>query len=40
MPSTHKIKGRDILNDIRSRMTDEDLMERYEMSFQALSRRL
>ena len=36
MPSTHKIKGRDILNDIRSRMTDEDLMERYEMSFQAL----
>jgi hypothetical protein len=36
MPSVDNIKGRDILNDIRSRMTDEDLMEKYEMSFQAL----
>ena len=36
MPSVHKIKGRDILNDIRSCMTDEELMEKYEMSFRAL----
>lgn len=36
MPSLHKIKGRDILNDIRSGMTDQELMEKYEMSSQAL----
>jgi hypothetical protein len=36
LPSIHKIKGRDILNDIRSCMTDEELMEKYEMSFRAL----
>ena len=36
MPSLHKIKGRDILNDIRSGMTDDELMEKYEMSSQAL----
>ncbi len=36
MPSVHKIKGRDILNDIRSHMTDEELMEKYEMSQKAL----
>lgn len=36
MASLHKIKGRDILNDIRSGMTDEELMEKYEMSSQAL----
>jgi hypothetical protein len=35
MPSLHKIKGRDILNDIRSGMTDQELMEKYEMSSQA-----
>ena len=38
MPSVHKIKGRDILDDIRSGMTDEELMEKYEMSSQALER--
>lgn len=36
MPSLHKIKGRDILNDVRSGMSDEELMAKYEMSFQAL----
>ena len=35
MPSAHKIKGRDILNDIRSGMTDQELMEKYEMSSHA-----
>lgn len=38
MPSVHKIKGRDLLNDIRSHMQDEELMEKYEMSVQALQR--
>ncbi|MGO9570761.1 MAG: hypothetical protein ACLP5H_24815 [Desulfomonilaceae bacterium] len=36
MPSAHKIKGRDLLLDIRSGMTDAQLMDKYEMSFQAL----
>jgi hypothetical protein len=36
MSSLHKIKGRDILNDLRSGMTDQELMEKYEMSSQAL----
>jgi hypothetical protein len=36
MPSVHKIKGRDLLNDIRSGMTDEELMEKYEMTPKAL----
>ncbi|MCA1961304.1 MAG: hypothetical protein LDL33_10975 [Desulfomonile sp.] len=36
MPSDHKIKARDIINDIRSGMTDTELMEKYEMSPAAL----
>lgn len=36
MTSAHKIKGRDLLLDIRSGMTDAQLMDKYEMSFQAL----
>lgn len=36
MPSDHKIKARDIINDIRSGMNDTDLMEKYEMSAAAL----
>jgi hypothetical protein len=36
MVSVHKIKGRDILDDIHSGMSNDDLMEKYEMSAQAL----
>jgi len=36
MPSDHKIKARDIIEDIRSGMTDTELMEKYEMSAAAL----
>jgi hypothetical protein len=36
MPSLHKIKAREILNDIRSGISDEGLMEKYELSIQAL----
>jgi len=32
----HRIKGRDLLDDIRSGMTDAELMGKYEISFQAL----
>lgn len=36
MPSDHKIKARDIIADLRSGMTDTELMEKYEMSASAL----
>jgi hypothetical protein len=36
MASHHKIKGRDVLNDIRSGMTAAELMAKYEMSSQVL----
>jgi len=36
MPSTHKIKARDLLEDIRSGLSDSELMEKFEMSLPAL----
>lgn len=36
MAAHHRIKGRDLLDDIRSGMTDAELMEKYDISFQAL----
>lgn len=36
MPSNHKIKARDLLEDIRSGLSDDELMEKFEMSLRAL----
>ena len=38
MAAHHRIKGIVLLNDIRSGMADTELMEKYEISFQALQK--